>query len=186
MQLSSFLTALALLAIVPGVGAAQGPDGGGMGGGVGGYGGHHRGGGQRSDIEGVTIDPVVWNGPPAVVDLPPKIQLSTDQQSKYAALHDTFMVATKRVRDQSEATRQIVYGGPGSPHGSSATAVEDYKEQALYLSQKQDLFDQRLEAFFSKDQMKEYQKWRKAERKRAEAEQRSREEGTRGHGRPPD
>jgi hypothetical protein len=96
------------------------------------------------------------------------------------------MAATKRVRDQAQVTRQLIYGGSRPSGGSAETPVEDYKEEALYLSQKQDVFDQAIETFLSKDQLKEYQKWRKAERKRAEAEQRKREEGMRGRGRPPD
>lgn len=186
MKISSFPATMLLLVAGTSVLAAQG--GGGMGGGMGGRGGghHHADQGQRQDLEGITTDPVIWNGPPAPVDLPAAIQLSPDQQPRYDTLYDRFMAATKRVRDQAQANRLAFYPAPGQPHTpTSANAVEDFKEQALYLSQKQDVFDQAVETFFTKDQMKEYKKWRKAERKRAEAEQQEHHEDMRGRGRPP-
>jgi hypothetical protein len=191
MKVISFLTAV-VLSTAPGLVAAQDPGygggaGGGMGGGTGGYGGHHKAGsGQLQELEGITVDPVVWNGPPDSAALPPTIHLTADQQPRYTELHANFMAATKRVRDQSLVTRQIIYGGSPQQRTSSPTAIEDYKEQALYLSQKQDVFDQALESFLTKDQLKEYQKWRKAERKRAEKEQQAHAEDGRGKGRPPD
>jgi hypothetical protein len=190
MKIVSFLTAV-MLSAAPGLLAGQDPGnggmGGGMGGGTGGYGGRHKGGsGQLQELEGITTDPIVWNGPPAPADLPPTVQLTSDQQPRYAELYDNFMAATKRVRDQSLVTRQIIYGGSSQQRTSSPSAIEDFKEQALYLSQKQDVFDQALESFLTKGQLKEYQKWRKAERKRAEKEQQAQHEGTRGRGRPPD
>ncbi|HTO73048.1 MAG TPA: hypothetical protein VMJ30_04480, partial [Gemmatimonadales bacterium] len=163
MTLRSLALVTLLLVSAPLGLAAQGPGGGGgYGGGPGGEGmGGRRGGGyQRVDeLEGITVDPVVWNGPPIVEELPPAMKLTPDQEARYTALHEQLMTATKRVRDQAQINRDLAYGGVSradttnsvSGHGDgygggngggyhrsrlSESTVDDIKEEALYLSQK--------------------------------------------------
>ncbi len=221
MNLKPYALVTMLLVSAPIGLAAQGPGGGGYGGGGGmggeGMGGRRGGGFQRIDeLEGVTVDPVVWNGPPAAGDLPPGMRLTPEQETRYTSLHDQLMTITKRVRDQAQINRDLVYGGvspdttnrvtgqgDGSPPGNvppggggyggdrhhsrpSEATIDDIKQEALYLAQKQDVFDAALESFLSKDQMKEYNKWRKAQRKAAEKAEDKRHEGMSGRrGSPP-
>jgi hypothetical protein len=181
-----FAIAVMMLSLAPLALAAQGPGGGGMGGGMEGVaGGHHGAYGHQDELEGLAIDPVVWNGPPATGDLPEAIRLTDEQRPRYDSLYNAFMAATRRVRDQAQANRQLAYGGEGHHGALPASTVGDLREESLYLSQKQDVFDAAIETFLSKDQLKEYHKWRKAQRKAAEKEEEKRHEGMRGRGSPP-
>jgi len=161
---------------------AQGPEGGGMGGRGG---GHHGEYGRPDELDGLVLDPVVWNGPPSADSLPAGIQLNADQRPRYDSLFTTFMPVTKRVRDQATTNRQVAFGGQPHTGGLPPATVGDLKEESLYLSQKQDVFDAAIETFLTRDQLKEYHKWRKAQRKAAEKEADKRHEAMRGRGSPP-
>jgi hypothetical protein len=184
----------AVLFLVWGTGelAAQG---GGMGGRHGG--GRRGGGGYRASSAPADLitDPVVWDGPPSFAELPATLQLSAEQKDRYNAVYDTFMLATKQVRDQARANRSALdHGGPGPLQGGSdaagggvapsASVIDDLKAEGNYLEEKQGVFDKILQTFFSKSQVKEYKQWRKAQRKQAEAEHQQ-HDGMRGRGRPP-
>lgn len=188
MKFSAIAVVTMVLASGPTTAWAQGPGGGGMGGGMGGGGGgggHHHEYGQADELDGLAIDPVVWSGPPVADSLPAEIQLTAEQRPRYDSVYTIFMAATKRVRDQAAANREIAFGGQRHHGGLSESTVGDLKEESLYLSQKQDVFDAAIETFLTKDQMKEYHKWRKAQRKAAEKEQEKRHEAMRGRGAPP-
>lgn len=200
MRASRWLVALLLLA---GAATPLMAQSGGMGGGMGGgrHGGGRRGGGGYSTHSAATdliADPVIWDGPPALAELPQTIKLTEEQRDHYNTVYDTFMVATKRVRDQARANRAALNGGPSPLQGGSDTpgggvaptssVIDDLKQEGEYLSDKQKIFDKTLKTFFSKPQMKEYTKWRKAQRKEAERQQQQSLQGGgnwRGRGRPP-
>ncbi len=167
---------------------------------MGGRRGGHRGGGgatTHSDRSDLITDPVIWDGPPSYAELPQTIQLSPGQKTRYNAAYDTFMVATKRVRDQARTNRSAMLGNaPGPLQGGSdaagggvapsASVMDDLKQEGQYLSEKQSVFDKTIQTFFSKGQMKEYKKWRKEQRNQADAEQRQHQGGgRRGQGGPP-
>ncbi|MEP6475389.1 MAG: hypothetical protein ABJC74_16805, partial [Gemmatimonadota bacterium] len=150
MRISPTLVSGFLLLACAGTLAAQG---GGMGGG--GRHGGHRGSGSytaHSQRSGLITDPVIWDGPPSYAELPQTIQLSPGQKDQYNAAYDTFMVATKRVRDQARANRSAMLGsGPGPLQGGSdaagggvapsASVLDDLKQEGQYLSEKQSVFD---------------------------------------------
>jgi len=188
------LSVLLLLVTVTQGLAAQGGMGGRRGGGRRGGGGGYSARSAQSDL---ITDPVVWDGPPSFAELPSTIQLSAEQKDHYNAVYDTFMLATKQVRDQARANRAALdhsgpsplQGGSDAPGGGvapSASVIDDLKAEGKYLEEKQAVFDKAIQTFFSKTQVKEYKKWRKAQRKEAEARQESRSGGgMRGRGGPP-
>jgi hypothetical protein len=176
------------------------------------YGGGRHGGGMRGGMRGgrggmmggrrqppdFLRDPVILDGPPTVAALDGVVTLTDSERTRYAALYDSFMVATKPARDSVTAARSRMRSrfeggeGAGAGEGAEASAPADsgrtdrdaFRRLGKSLEDDQKAFDVELKRLLTKEQYKAYEKWRKEERDQADAERRD-AEGSRGGGRAP-
>lgn len=170
--LGVLLTGLLLTLAGPGSMWAQVPRTGGMDG----MGGRSFGNGPP--MNGTVPDPVVRAGPPEPAEFGHIVDASESQVAEYARRRETFMKETRAWRDSLRTGRDRT-GGERRGHEPAAAMKALEKEQKA--------FDRNLkESLLSKDQWKQYNNWRKDQRKAAEKEMQERWGGGGwGGGRPP-
>jgi hypothetical protein len=171
-----------LLAVAPAWAQATG------GGGPGDMQGHRRGGMMHRSGEGPSRlpSPDEVEGPATPGAMQQIVGLDQDQTRRYTQSYEQHMAATKPARDSLrtalQATRQAFdSGGMESARPSRDLVVRLWKD----LSKQDEEFDKRLKSIFTKDQVKQYSKWREDEKKAAEA-QRQEEMRARFGGRRPE
>ena len=128
-------------------------------------GGFDRRGDQKANEPAYKEPPVITDvelsGPLIPSDFQSMFDLSDDQMKVYQQVHDSFMVATKDVRDAAEHRVDQL----GSAYGRDSAAVDYYKERLKELGKSlreaQIRFDERIKKLLNKDQQKRYKDWRK-------------------------
>jgi hypothetical protein len=145
-------------------------------GGMDGMGG--RGFGNGPPMNGTVPDPVVRAGPPEPAEFGHIVDATESQVAEYTRLREVFMKETQAWRDSLGIGRDRT-GGKRRRHEPPAAMKALEKEQKA--------FDRNLkESLLSKEQWKQYNNWRKDQRKAAEKEMQERWGGGGwGGGRPP-
>lgn len=155
---------------------AQGPGGSPGGGGwgmPGGHGGHHGWGGSRGGQGGnaqrTAPDPVITEGPPKPDDFAAMFQLADPQRPRYDSLYHSLMDSTAAERDSVVAARQEIRAAfqSGDREGAEEP-IRTLRALTKDLENRQKRFDDSLKHLLSKDQWKDYDKWRAERRKEAE------------------
>jgi enamine deaminase RidA (YjgF/YER057c/UK114 family) len=161
----SWLAGLLLLLFTVNAQAQRG--GGGFGGGYGGYGG--MGGGRAPtqlapEVPGPEVD-----GPPDSALAVVLFDLKGENATRYNALRDSFMVATKPLRDSAVENRTRMYAKlDAGDHEGAIYQLEILTKQAKVLKEQQGKFEDRLSKVLSSDEMKQYKKWKKDQEQEVE------------------
>jgi enamine deaminase RidA (YjgF/YER057c/UK114 family) len=138
-----------------------------IGGGRGGMG--PSGFGRRAEGSAPKLPGPELEGPPDTATIQPVLHLTEDQLRRYAAVYDSFMLATKTLRDSAHVVQDVMYQRLDA--GDRAAALF-YAEQLQRLGQRlkaqQKAFEDGLAGFLTKDQLKAYREWRKAQDRQAE------------------
>ena len=174
----------ALLMAVP-VQAQYGGMGGGMGGGLGGRGGMGRGGmgGGRGGAPSMMITDEQIEGPPTPGMMLQLLTLDERQSAAYTHAWDSLMAETKVERDSARsAVKAMRDGFSGGDRESARSNGGIARRLAGDLAKRDQAFDASLKTLLTRDQRKEYDKWKDQNKKDAEARQREEMRG-RGGGR---
>lgn len=156
--------------ILPLRASAQGGFGGrGGGGGRGGFGGGRGGGGggegrrpAASRTEMLPITDTELRGPMSSEDAQKLFGLGAEEVGKYGATRDSFMVATRSVRDTAEAKFSKFRDAENQGDKTAAGYFRDaLKPLAKTLKAQQEKFDEQVKHLFTKDHAEEYKKYRK-------------------------
>lgn len=172
-------TVLLLTTLISAPAFGQG-EGQGMGGGAGmGRRGMGMGGGRPN------FDPTVIDGPPAPDRVDSVMTLEPAQKDRYSTLYQNLMTSTKSERDQVAEARAAFRNGGGDADPEARQRSRDSMREAMQtLRDRQKSFDEALKDFLNKDQLKQYDEWRKARRKEM-ADRRSARGGRGPQGSPP-
>lgn len=165
---------IAFLLLLVGPAAAQSPYGGGMGNGTG-----------RSGMGGDTPRPSPIMDPipspedlagPAVPDfVADRFELDTTEAKAYRAAYDSFMTATKGLRDTATAVRQhIDQLWQSGDRGAARSQFQTLRILGDLLAKQDDHFDDRIKKIFSKPHYKDYKDWRGDQRKQADEDRKER------------
>lgn len=110
--------------------------------------------------------------PEFVVD---RFELDTAEAGAYRVVYDSFMTATRALRDSATAFRQRVVGIWQSGNREAARGqFPALRRLGEALNKEDERFDDRLKQVFSKPHYKEYKEWRSEQRKQAEEDRRER------------
>ena len=177
------LVLFTILVVLPDPAAGQGP-GGRMGGGRG------PGGMPRPNF-----DPVLFDGPPVPEEMVDLVQLEPAQYEPYAGQYRIFMQETKAVRDSVLEMRRLMRDMMGQMGGAGASGkrgsrdrgkmearrlkMEAMQKQMQTLERHQKAFDENLKSLLSREQFKNYERWRQEQRKTVEGRPETVEDGRR-------
>lgn len=115
------------------------------------------------------FDPVVMDGPPAPERVDSVMTLEPAQKDRYTTLYQNLMASTKSERDQVREAREAFRNGGGDADPAARQHSRDSMREAMQtLTDRQKSFDTALKDFLDKDQLKQYDEWRKARRKEME------------------
>ena len=141
---------------------------------MGGYGG--RGGmgdpsfGRRTEGSAPRLPGAELEGPPDSATIQPVLNLNPEQAKKYAAVYDSFMVATKPQRDSAQALQDDMYQKlDGGDRAAALFYAGKLQRMGDWLKDRQQRFEDRLADFLTSDQVKAYRQWRKDQDRDAEA-----------------
>jgi hypothetical protein len=153
---------------------------GGMGGGIGG-GGMGRGGMREGRPAVAMITEEQLEGPPTPGLMHQLLSLDDAQSAAYTRAWDSLMSATKVERDSAQAAVKAMRDGfsggdRAGARGNAATAQRIARD----LGKADQAFDHSLKGLLTKDQMKQYDKWKDQNRKDAEEKQREEMRGRMG------
>ncbi len=150
--------------------------GGGMGGGMG-RGGMRPGG--RPAMAMITDEQL--EGPPTPGLMHQLLSLDVAQTATYTRAWDSLMSATKIERDSAQAAVKAMRDGftGGDRTGARGNAVTAQR-LARDLAKEDEAFDHSLKGLLTKDQLKQYDKWKDQNQKDAEARQREEMRGRMG------
>jgi hypothetical protein len=133
------------------------------------------------ELPSVSVDPVVWEGPPSPPALEQLVELDAAQSASYTAVYDSFMDLTSPQRDSARVSRRAL---------ELALRNDDFQEThweslrlhdlGVELESRQTEFDRQLKTILNDRQLSKYRDWRNHERKMAE--ERARLEEERGPG----
>ncbi|HTR21709.1 MAG TPA: hypothetical protein VMH88_12715 [Gemmatimonadales bacterium] len=124
-----------------------------------------------------TISDDQLEGPPYPQFVTMRFELDSTESGGYQQLYDSFMVATKPLRDSARAAMGTHHGlsGTGGYHGGEAggarggNANADQLEQlGNELTKQENQFDKRVKKVFSSAHYKDYKQWKDDQRKQAE------------------
>ena len=156
-------------------------------GGPGGMRGHRSGGMMRPPQGGRSRLPSSdeVEGPATPGAMQQIVGLDPDQTKRYAQIYEQHMAATKPARDSVrtalQATRQAFESGNmESARPSRDLVVRLWKD----VSKQDEDFDKGLKSILTKDQVKQYGRWREDEKKAAEAQRQEEMRGRFGGRRP--
>ncbi|MGE5091115.1 MAG: hypothetical protein ACM3OH_03000 [Bacillota bacterium] len=171
----------ALLVAVP-VQAQYGGMGGGMGDGMGGRGGMGRGGmSGPGGAPAMMISDEALDGPPTPGMMLQLLTLDERQSATYTRAWDSLMAETKVERDSAHAAVKAMRDGfSGGDRESARANAGVARRLAGDLAKRDQAFDASLKTLLTKDQRKEYDKWKDQNRKDAEAKQREQMRGREG------
>lgn len=177
MRWSTLVGALCALAMAVPVQAQYGGMGGGMGGGGMGRGGMRQGG--RPAMAMVTDEQL--EGPPTPGLMHQLLSLDDAQTTAYTRAWDSLMSATKVERDSAQAAVKAMRDGfAGGDRAGARGNAETAQRIAKSLAREDEAFDHSLKGLLTKDQLKEYDKWKDQNKKDAEAKQREEMRGRMG------
>jgi hypothetical protein len=148
-----------------------GPGGSGRPGGAG-----MRGGPRGPGMRASPSDPILLNGPPTPVAFAGIVTPEPAQQERYAGLYERFMISTQPRRDSLQAARQAMGEAfesrdrEGRGHEAGSRGGGGMRELLGSLEREQKTFDAALSGMLTRDQWKQYEKWREQERKAAAEE----------------
>jgi enamine deaminase RidA (YjgF/YER057c/UK114 family) len=178
MKSKALVLAGLVMALANGTAHAQ-RGGGGFGGGFGGMGGRGTGGPALApDVPGYEVD-----GPPDSALATVLMHLKPAEASRYAQLRDSFMLATKSLRDSAKDIRTEMYARlDGGDRDAANYALEQLRRLGKSLKDQQNKFEDRLPKILTGDEMKDYKKWKKDQEQEAEDRQRADAARWRGRG----
>jgi len=131
----------------------------------GGYGHFPRGGEHRM------LSPEAIEGPPSPAVMRDSIGLNGSQLQGYARRYENHMANTKAARDSLRTEVQAMRAAFGSGDRSAARDQRDrVQQQSKELGKQDEDFDNGLKDILTKDQQKQYKKW-KENREKAERAQ---------------
>lgn len=180
MRVASLAVAVCVLALAATPAHAQyGGMSGGRGGGMGGgRGGMSRGGGGTRPM---MVTDAQLDGPPTPETMHQLLSLSDSQVATYTRNYDSLMAGTRVERDSAHAAvkamRDSFTAGDRNAARANATIA---RELADDLGKRDQAFDHSLKTVLTKDQQKQYDKWKDQNKKDAEAEQREQMRGAGG------
>jgi len=102
--------------------------------------------------------------------VPGSSHVPQEQARRYAAVYDSFMVATKAQRDSAHSLQDVMYQKLDA--GDRAAALfyaERLQQLGRWLKERQEEFEKQLPGLLTRDQVKSYREWRKAQDQAAEA-----------------
>ena len=173
MRWSTLVGALCALGMAVPAQAQYGGMGGGLGGGMGGGGGMGRGGMREGRPAMAMITEEQLEGPPTPGLMHQLLSLDDGQTAAYTRAWDSLMSATKVERDSAQAAVKAMrdrFSG-GDRAGARANA-ETAQRIGKGLAKEDEAFDRSLKGLLSKEQLKQYDKWKDQNRKDAEEKQR--------------
>ena len=112
------------------------------------------------------LDPVIWQGPPEAAEMARLATLSETQRTAYDSTRLRFMRETRPPRDSLGAYLSMMraggrFGDPSEMRDNMGI-VRDLEKR---LTESQKSFDETLrKELLTKDQWKQYEKWRKSRR----------------------
>jgi enamine deaminase RidA (YjgF/YER057c/UK114 family) len=111
------------------------------------------------------------------------MQLKPADAGRYAQLRDSFMLATKSLRDSARSAHDEMYAklDRGDREGANYV-LERLRSMGKILKDQQNKFEDRLPKVLTSDQMKDYKKWKKDQEQEAEDRQRTDAPRWRGRG----
>ena len=182
MRWTMLVGAVGALFVAMPVQAQYGGMGGGMAGGMGGGGGMGRGGmGGRSGAPAMMISDEALDGPPTPGMMLQLLTLDERQSAAYTRAWDSLMAETKIERDSAHAAVKAMRDGfSGGDRASARSNGAIARRLAGDLAKRDQAFDASLKTLLTKDQRKEYDKWKDQNRKDAEAKQREEMRGRMG------
>ena len=156
-------------------GAAQGQQPGGIGGRPGGYSGGSPGG-SRVEIDPEPLpSPEDLAGPPIPDFVVDRFELDSVQGRQYLAVYDSFMVATRPLRDSAQGAQRAIDVAMQSRNRDAARPEFPLlRRMGSSLRKLDDQFDGRLKSLFTKTQYKDYKEWRSDQRRQAEQDRKDR------------
>lgn len=182
MRWTMLVGALGALVVATPVQAQYGGMDGGMGGGMGGRGGMGRGGmGGRGGAPVMMISDEALDGPPTPGMMLQLLTLDQRQSATYTHAWDSLMAETKVERDSAHAAVKAMRDGfSGGDRASARSNAEVARRLAGDLARRDQAFDASLKTLLTKDQRKEYDKWKDQNKKDEEAKQREEMRGREG------
>jgi hypothetical protein len=110
--------------------------------------------------------------PDFVVD---RFELDTAEARAYRVVYDSFMTATKGLRDSATATRQRIDAlWQSGDRYAARSQFPVLRRMGDLLAKEDDHFDDRLKKLFSKPHFKDYKDWRSDQRKQADDDRKER------------
>jgi len=101
------------------------------------------------------------------------LALSDEQAARYAQAYDSFMVATRPVRDSAKlATDRMNARLEVGDLAAAQFYAERLQELGKPLKERQDKFEDQLRRYLTGDQVKEYRRWREQRELEIEAQRR--------------
>jgi hypothetical protein len=182
MRWTMLVGALGALLVTMPVQAQYGGMGGGMGDGMGGRGGMGRGGmSGRGGAPAMMITDEALDGPPTPGMMLQLLTLDERQSAAYTHAWDSLMAETKVERDSAHAAVKAMRDGfTGGDRESARANAGVARRLAGDLAKRDQAFDASLKTLLTKDQRKEYDKWKDQNRKDAESKQREEMRGREG------
>jgi hypothetical protein len=112
-----------------------------------------------------SFDPVVMEGPPSPDSMTSIASLDERQRARYATLYQNLMSSTKSERDEVAQSRAAMRGT--TDRDARHQAMEGLRQTIQSLQSQQQVFDDTLNEFLTKEEMRRYADWRDARRKAA-------------------
>lgn len=110
--------------------------------------------------------------PDFVID---RFELDTAEGKAYRVAYDSFMVATRFLRDTATAVREhIDQLWQSGDRESARTYFPVLRRLGDRLAKEDDHFDDRVKKIFTKPQFKDYKDWRSEQRRQAEEDRKER------------
>ena len=110
--------------------------------------------------------------PDFVVD---RVELDSGEAQAYRVVYDSFMTATRPLRDSAQATRQRIDARWQARDRSGARALfPDLRRMGDALAKEDNHFDDRLKKVFTKAHYKDYRDWRGDQKKQAQQDREDR------------
>lgn len=176
---SRLVGALCALAVAAPAQAQYGGTGGGVGG-MGGMGGMGSGGrmGRSGQAPMMLVTDEQLEGPPTPGLMHQLLSLDDAQTASYSHSWDSLMAATQPQRDSARAAVKAMRADfQGGDRAGARSSGEVARRLAGELSRQDEIFDRSLKTLLTRDQRKEYDKWKDQNRKDAEARQREQMRG---------
>ena len=170
-----FTSVSIVLALAAAGAAAQSPYGAGGGMSRPGAGGAGNGGARYTTSMEPLPSPEDLAGPGVPDFVVDRFELDSAEAGAYRVVFDSFMTATRPLRDSAQALRRRIDAlWQAGARGAARVQFPDLRRMGDALSKEDDRFDDRLKKVFTKPHYKDYRDWRSDQKRQADQDRKDR------------